>query len=94
MAEVYPDTDAVIARLPEVRAAVMDAARAIAARAETLLAQHHQTGNARIEVTRGERTDAFVSLVDEAAVSIEYGHVTKSGRVVAGLYIITRAANL
>lgn len=93
MAEVYRNTEAVIARLPEVRDAVRSAAREIASRAESALAAHHRTGRARIEVSYG-RTDAVVSLVDEAALSIEYGHVTKSGRVVSGLYILTRAADL
>lgn len=94
MAEVYPGTERVIAHLDVVRAAVLDAAREIGARADTLLAAHHNTGDATIEVTRGD-TDAFVSLVDDAALSIEYGHFTPDGvTYVSGLYVITRAAGL
>lgn len=98
MAEVDPRVAAEVARLPEVRAAVLDLAHTISARAETLLSQHNRTGRARIEVTRGG-TDAFVSLVDSAALSIEYGHFTRRGTdahvtYVPGLFIITRAADL
>jgi thymidylate synthase (FAD) len=47
--------------------------------------------HAQIEIRR-YRVDTLVSLVDEAALSIEYGHFhNKTGRWVEGLYIITRA---
>lgn len=49
-------------------------AREIAAIAEARLARaKHRTGQSRIEVSQGD-VDAFVSLVDPAALSIEFGH--------------------
>jgi hypothetical protein len=62
-----------ISHLPGVRAAVYDVAKEIGQIAEMRLAPHRKTGAAHIEVSRGT-TDAFASLVDEAALSIEFGH--------------------
>ena len=63
----------------------------IAVRAEVQLQAHRDSGHAQIEIRR-YRVDTLVSLVDEAALSIEYGHFhNKTGRWVEGLYIITRA---
>ncbi|NGO71450.1 DUF5403 family protein [Streptomyces boncukensis] len=86
-----------LARMPGVREAVRSRANSIASRARSDLAQHRAEGHARIEVTRG-RTDVVVSLVDVAALSIEYGRddfTNGRGRHVGamqGLYIMTRAA--
>lgn len=97
MAEVDDDVAAIVAHMPHVRGAVRAEARAIAARARSLLAAHTKTGTAEIEISYGT-TDAFVSLVDKAALSIEYGHFVTSRdgstTYVEGLYIITRAAGL
>ncbi|SRR6266498_3687056 len=98
MAEVRRDADEIVARLPGVRAAVRAAAREIGARARANLAQHRHSGDAEIEVTYG-RADAHVSLVDEAALSIEYGHFTDNGELdaevtyVPGLRVLRDAAN-
>lgn len=90
MAVVYPHTDGLIAHLPAVRAVVRAEAQTRAALARALLAAHRVSGRARIEVSRG-RTDMVVSLVDPAALSIEFGHTdARTGRAVAGLYIMTR----
>jgi hypothetical protein len=71
-----------------------DKAQAIGSKAQARLASHHKTGAAQISITEGS-TDAFVNLDDEAALSIEFGHMhNKSGKHVAGLYIITGAAGL
>lgn len=86
-----------LARMPGVKAAVRATANRIAADARAELAAHRAEGQARIEVTRG-RTDVVVSLVDVAALSIEYGReafTNRAGRRVGpmqGLYIMTRAA--
>lgn len=99
MADVDRNADAIVAHLPGVRAAVRATAREIGARARANLAQHRHEGDAEIEVTYG-RTDAHVSLVDEAAMSIEYGHFTDTGEVdaevtyVPGLRILRDAADL
>lgn len=91
MAWVHPRLDAVVAHLPGVTGAVRDAARPIAARARALLAAHYHEGHSRIVVINQD-TDVLVCLEDEAALAIEYGHTTRSGRRVAGLHIIGRAA--
>jgi hypothetical protein len=71
----------------------------IGAKAKGKLARHHDTGAAKIEVSYGD-VDGFVSLVDEAAASIEFGHFVNNGEMtdeehfVPGLYIITEAAGL
>jgi hypothetical protein len=62
-----------ISHLRGVRDAVHDHAKEIGRIAEGRLAPHRKTGSARIEVSRGT-VDSFVSLVDEAALSIEFGH--------------------
>ena len=99
MAEVDRNVNAIVAHLPSVRAAVRAAAREIGARAEGNLAQHRHSGDAEIEVTYG-RTDGHVSLVDEAAMSIEFGHFTDNGETdatvtyVPGLRILRDAADL
>jgi hypothetical protein len=62
-----------ISHLPGVRASVYGVAQEIGQIAEARLAPHRKTGAAHIEVSRGS-TDAFASLVDEAALSIEFGH--------------------
>lgn len=62
-----------ISHLPGVRASVYDVAKEIGMIAEGRLAPHRKTGAAHIEVSRGT-VDAFASLVDEAALSIEFGH--------------------
>jgi uncharacterized protein DUF5403 len=86
-----------VARLPTVKAAVRDRANRVAAAARSNLAAHRAEGVARIEVSRG-RTDAVVSLVDVAALSIEFGrhaYTNDNGQTVGpmqGLYIMTRAA--
>lgn len=83
--------------MPGVKAAVRTRANRIARTARSNLAEHRAEGQARIEVTRG-RTDVAVSLVDVAALSIEYGReafTNRAGRRVGpmqGLYIMTRAA--
>ncbi|MGH3760254.1 DUF5403 family protein [Actinophytocola sp.] len=99
MAEVDRNVADIVAHLPGVRDAVGEAADEIAARARANLAQHRDSGDATIEVIRG-RTDAHVSLVDEAALSIEYGHFTDNGETdaqvtyVPGLRILRDAADL
>ncbi|MGW3569073.1 DUF5403 family protein [Streptomyces sp. NPDC000941] len=97
MAGVNPRIGRRVARMPGVKAAVRARANRIAARARANLGEHRAEGDSRIEVTRG-RTDVVVSLVDAAALSIEYGrdaYTNRNGQRVGpmqGLYVITRAA--
>jgi hypothetical protein len=84
----------IISRHRAVQFGVQSTAEDIAAKAEALLDMHRQEGEAEIETSYGE-VDGFVSLVDEAAESIEFGHLhNKSGEPVEGLYIITRASGI
>ncbi|EFV12945.1 DUF5403 family protein [Segniliparus rugosus] len=76
-----------------------DVARRIKGNAEARLAIHRQTGSARVTLTEGE-TDWLVNLEDNAALSIEFGHVVKGKyetdppKFAPGLYILTGAAGL
>ena len=87
----------VISGLEGVQGAVYSRAQRIGGKAEAILAAHRYPPDdtqAEIEVTRGD-VDSYVSLVDEAAMSIEYGHRDhRSGKFVPGLYIIRRAAGI
>lgn len=82
----------IVAHLNGVTDAVHHTATQIGIQAEAKLELHRDTGRAEIVVSRGD-VDSFVSLVDEAAAAIEFGHWhNKSGRWVDGLYIIRGAA--
>lgn len=92
MAQVDPHIASIVAHLHGVVEAVAQAAKPIAARARAELAAHRDTGAARIEITHGD-TDTVVSLVDQAAESIEFGHTDwRTGRPVEGLHIMRSAA--
>lgn len=83
MARVNKSANRVVAHLDGVVDAVHDSAETLGARSEAILAQHRDTGQAAIEVSRGRRTDSFVDLVDPAAVALEYGRpagTSASGR--------------
>jgi hypothetical protein len=88
-----------LAKDQKVQAAVESAAKKIFRRATSYLNMHRDTGAAKIELERRKNLryghiDWFVSLVDEAALSIEFGHYVRiSGgyKRVDGLYIITQA---
>lgn len=83
-----------ISHLPGVVAAVRRQAQKIGRKAEGRLAAHRYEGIAEITITYGE-TDSFVNLDDEAALSIEFGHIHNfTGKHVQGLYIVTGAAGL
>lgn len=89
----------VVSHLGEVKGAVSDKAQNVGQVAEARLAAHHDTGHAKVTVTHGD-VDSFVNLEDEAALSIEFGHMVKgkfetdTPKKVPGLYIITGAAGL
>ena len=91
--------NAYIAHLEGVVGAVYAEGGNIKGKAESLLASHRDTGAAHIELDRDD-IDTLVSLVDEAALSIEYGReagTDRTGRpkgAMAGLHILGRAAGL
>lgn len=63
----------IVVRQPGMRAATRYEAEGIGFKAEANLARHKYEGQAKIEVSSGT-VDAFVSLVDPNALSIEFGH--------------------
>ncbi|PZG20601.1 DUF5403 family protein [Nonomuraea aridisoli] len=98
MAQVNRNVARLVAREPGVRKAVRNKAGELAGRARGLLGAHRVTGATRIEVTSG-KVDAFVSMVGEGVISIEYGHgaYMRDGRTIGasqGLYVIHRTAGL
>lgn len=71
----------------------------IQGRAVSRLEQHRDSGASRIS-TSEDAPDAYVTLEDPAAVSIEFGHFVKgkyetdTPKFVPGLYILTEASGL
>lgn len=85
-----PGLERICAHLGGVTGAVADKADEVAMSARRNLAQHRETGGARITVTRDD-VDSLVSLVDPAAVTIEYGRNGSRGRGRSrGLFILSR----
>lgn len=98
MADIKLDSQKVmnrkISHLPGVKGAVRATAQKIGAKAEAKLAAHRYEGHASISITHGG-VDSFVNLDDEAALSIEFGHIHNwTGERIEGLYIVTGAAGL
>lgn len=88
---IYPTCNEDVAHLAGVIAAVNATAQEGAARARSILAAHFHTGASSIEVSQGD-VDSFVSLVDPAAISIEFGRSGAMGRGTSqGIFAITRA---
>jgi hypothetical protein len=86
-----------LAKMGPVQDALRDHAEKIAAKARALLAQHRRTGAHHIDY-EGHRSDVSFGHIDHyvvmkgpAPVSVEYGHRTKDGKWVNGLYVMTRA---
>lgn len=80
----------VCSHLPGVVQAVAREGEQIAARARGRLAEHRVTGTATILVTH-HVPDTIVSLVDPAAVSIEFGRNGSRGRGASrGLHVLGR----
>lgn len=81
----------------KVKDAVKDHAESAGERARAILAAHFRTGASKIEVHQLKKNkyghiDWLVSLVDDAAMSIEFGHMSSGGNYVPGIYAITRGA--
>jgi len=94
----YRNLEECIAHVDTVQRAVDGKADNIARRARESLTYHRDTGNARIEVAKGD-IDAYVVLVDRAALSIEFGRadrIDREGHLVGGmegLHILAYATN-
>lgn len=81
---------------PKVQEALRSHGKKIARAGKALLASHRDTGAHQVEyeghVSSREfgHIDHYVALTGPAAVSVEFGHRTKNGTWVNGLYIMTR----
>lgn len=65
----------IVVREPGVKPAIRAHADSVGAKASAVLAANRDTGASYIEVNSGDVVDAFVELVDPAAMSIEFGHI-------------------
>lgn len=90
----------VVSHLEGVHNELGDVARRVEKQAERRLAMHRDTGDAKVTRTEGD-VDWFVNLVDDAALSIEFGHWVKGKyedkdhpQYVPGLYILSTAGGL
>ncbi|MEV7925310.1 DUF5403 family protein [Kitasatospora sp. NPDC088779] len=92
MAKVKPNTNAVVAHLPEVRREIRTELERRAALVRAVVATHVATGalaaSLKVEV---DRTDSTVSIADPAVVSINYGHLAPDGRFIPGIHAIEAA---
>lgn len=81
-----------VAHMPVVKRALKQQADRIAGVASGVLAEHHHSGDAQINVTKG-KVDYFVNLDDtrgqNAAAAIEFGHIAPNGRFVPGIHALT-----
>lgn len=99
MVYLIPTVNKVVAEQKGVVAEVREEARGVSNRAKALLNAHRAEGEARITLSHHGQ-DSVVSLVDKAALSIEYGrseYTRSDGMTVGameGLYIMHQAAGL
>jgi hypothetical protein len=92
VAEVYRNTDSVIAHMDGVTAAVVELGTGpVLRKARALLAEHTKTGEHEVQLRLGEQTDAYVDLVGPAADALERGHITPKGKAVDGIHVLKRA---
>jgi len=91
------DISKAVSKMDPVQDALTKHSRKVADMAASLLAPHRKTGAHDIdyighwsEVQFGH-IDHYVVMDGPAAVSVEFGHRTKEGEWVRGLYIMTRA---
>lgn len=87
---VYPECNDRVAHLGGVRRELQQVAQKHAAIARGVLLAHRAEGHARITVTRGDKLDYFVNLVDKpsesndykpAAAAIEFGNKYGGGGI-------------
>lgn len=87
-----------LAQDPKVQQTLKANALHILKKAEALLAMHrdarrrHKIEYERIKTNEFGHIDHYVSMTGPAPVSVEFGHHSKDGQWVMGLYIITRAS--
>lgn len=86
-----------LAKDDKVQAALRARAQKMAAAASSLLAAHRKTGDHEVKYEGHQSSvkfghiDHYVVLTGTAPISVEFGHRTKGGKWVQGLYVLTRA---
>lgn len=86
-----------MAKMDKVQDALADHAKKVQRAAEALLAVHRDTGAHKVDYVGNSSVyeyghiDHYVELTGPAPISVEFGHRTKNGKWVQGLYIMTRA---
>ncbi|MFD9813986.1 DUF5403 family protein [Streptomyces sp. NPDC059080] len=89
MASVNPRLDRLVAHMPEVTAEVRAEMARRAARVRAVVAAHVDSGAlSRSLSVETNSVDSTVSIADPNVLAINYGHRTKSGRVVEGIHAI------
>lgn len=88
-----------LAKDDKVQAHLKSHANKIAARGRGLLAQHRKTGDHQVNYEGHTNEsyghiDHYVVMTGTAPVSVEFGHMTKNGKWVMGLYILTLASQM
>jgi hypothetical protein len=84
---LYKNLERDVARSLETQDALRRFSGVIASAAQARLARHRKTGEHQITRTQG-KVDHFVNLEGPASLSVEVGHITKSGKFVEGLHIL------
>lgn len=80
-----------------VQRALREHAKKVTRNAKALLASHRDTGAHQVEYEGHSSTenfghiDHYIVMTGPAPVSVEFGHRTKNGKWVHGLYIMTSA---
>jgi hypothetical protein len=85
-----------LAKDGKVQAKLRNHANEIKLLADVIMSLHRDTGEHHVEVetiksAKFGHIDWYVSLIGSAAVSVEFGHRTKDGKWVQGIYAITKA---
>jgi len=94
MADVYVYKNVQkLAAVCEETQAELDTLAAVVASTMRGVAAGHGSLPSRVEVTSG-KVDRFVGIKHDDMSAIEFGGVQKDGRVIKGLHILTRTANL
>ncbi|MFF3975278.1 DUF5403 family protein [Streptomyces sp. NPDC001828] len=89
MATVDPRLNSVVAHMPGVKQAVREELDERAARVQAVVDAHIFSGDlARSLTVRTNRVDSTVSIEDPMIHAINWGHRSRNGRWVNGIYVI------
>lgn len=96
MAQVYRNADRIVAKSPDVRAALAAAAERVAAKAREIAATHNDSGTFEASIhTEHYRIDHYVVADDPDSISKEFGRTGSTGRQgpSKGVFALARAMN-